>query len=176
MNTHQDVEDLQQAIEAGRPVREHGPYRIQIGDELLMNYHPAIVTEAAPTGRQILEAAGVAPAEEYGLFQVLRNGQIEGIRLDEATDLRAGGSDKFLVFHSDRSFRLELDGTVFEWGTGRIQGRVLKLLAKVDLVTYGVWMEVPGKDDLAIGDSQFADLDGAGVERFFTGIVKTTEG
>jgi hypothetical protein len=176
MNTHQhDAEDLQQAIEAGRPVRDHGPYRIQIGDELL-SYRPAVIHDPVPTGEQILEAAGVTPGVEYSLYQMLRNGQLEAIRLDEKTDLRAAGSEKFLVFHSDRSFRFELDGTVFDWGTSRIQGRVLKLLAKVDLATYGVWKEIPGKDDLAIGDDQFADLQGAGVESFFTGIVKTTEG
>lgn len=176
MNTHtHDVEDLQQAIEAGRPVREHGPYRIQIGDELL-SYRPAIIQVANPTGRQILEAAGVMPINEYSLFQVLRSGQLEAIRLDENTDLREAGSEKFLLFHSDRSFRLELDGAVYDWGTNRVQGRVLKLIAKVDLATYGVWKEIPGKDDLAIGDDQFADLQGAGVESFFTGIVKTTEG
>ena len=57
------------------------------------------------------------------------------------------------------------------------QAKVLaKTLAKVDLVTYGVWQEVPGQDDRAIGDEQFADLAPEGVERFFTGIVKTTEG
>jgi hypothetical protein len=49
-------------------------------------------------------------------------------------------------------------------------------LAKVDPLTYGVWQEVPGKDDLPIADGQFADLATQGVERFFTGIVKTTEG
>jgi len=91
-------------------------------------------------------------------------------------DLRKNVVEKFIIFHSDRSFRFELDDGVFEWGTGRIQGRVLKVLAKVDLVTYGVWQELPGKDDLAIRDTDFADLSAGGVEHFFTGIVKTTEG
>lgn len=175
MDTSKDVEDLQQAHEAGRPVRDHGPYRVLLGDELL-SYRPAVIADPVPTGRQILVAAGVEPLLEYSVFQVLRNGQLEGLRFDETTDLRSRGVEKFLIFHSDRSFRFELDGSVFEWGTGRIQGRVLKTLAKVDLATYGVWQEVPGQDDRAIGDEQFADLTPEGVERFFTGIVKTTEG
>jgi hypothetical protein len=175
MDTSTDAEDLQQAHEAGRPVRAHGPYRVLLGDELL-NYRPAIIADPEPTGRQILEAAGVQPVLEHTVFQVLRNGQLEGLRFDEATDLRSRGVEKFLIFHSDRSFRLELDGAVFEWGTGRIQGGVLKMLAKVDLTTYGVWQEVPGHDDRAIGDEQFADLTPQSVEVFFTGIVKTTEG
>lgn len=175
MNTHQDIEDLQQALEANRPVRDHGPYKVLVGDELL-HYRPIVIDDPVPTGRQIVEAAGLHPVNEYSVFQLLRNGQMEGLRPDETTDLRVRGVERFIIFHSDRSFRFDLDGTIFEWGTGRIQGRVLKTLAKVDLSTYGVWQEVPGTDDLPIGDNQFADLTSEGVERFFTGIIKTTEG
>ncbi len=175
MNQPTNLESLREALSAGRPVREHGPYQVEIGDESL-TYRHAVIADPVPTGRQVLEAADVRPVIEYSVFQVLRSGQIEGLRLDETTDLRTRGVEKFLVFHSDRSFRLDIDGTVFEWGAGRISGRVLKVLAKVDPANYGVWQEVPGKDDLAIADTQFADLTTDGVERFFTGIVKTTEG
>lgn len=175
MTQELNVEDLAQALADGRPVRDHGPYRIEIGDELLA-YRHTVIADPVPTGRQVLEAAGAHPVVEYSVFKLLTSGQLEGLRLDETTDLRARGVEKFLIFHSDRSFRFDLDGNVFEWGTGRICGRVLKTLAKVDLGTYGVWQEVPGKEDLAIADASFADLTPLLVERFFTGIVKTTEG
>ena len=170
-----EIEDLQQARKEGRPLREQGPYRILVGDELL-NFRPVVIADRAPTGQQILEAAGLQPFVEYSVFQMLTNGQLEDLRPDETTDLHGKDVEKFLVFHSDRSFRFELDDHVFEWGTDRIQGRVLKILAKVDPTTYGVWQEVPGKEDRAIADDAFADLSQAGVEHFFTGIVKTTEG
>lgn len=175
MDTRNDVEDLEQAHASGRPVRDHGPYRVLLGDELL-NFRPAVIDDPVPTSRQLLELAGVHKVIEHSVFSMLRNGQLEQLRLDETIDLRAAGVEKFIIFHSDRSFRFELDDHVFEWGSGRIQGRVLKSLARVDLATYGVWQEVPGKDDRAIADDQFADLNGTGVERFFTGITKTTEG
>lgn len=175
MTQELNVEILAEAVATGRPVRDHGPYRVEIGDEL-MAYRQAVIADPVPTGRQILEAAGVHPVVEYSVFQLLVNGQLESLRLDETTDLRARGVERFVVFHSDRSFRFDLDGTVFDWGTGRVSGRVLKTLAKVDPATYGVWQEVRGKEDLAIGDTDFADLTTHGVERFFTGIVKTTEG
>ena len=135
MNQSTNPEILHEAWAAGRPIREHGPYRVDIGDESL-NYRHALIADPVPTGRQVLEAAGVSPVVEYGVFQVLRSGQIESLRLDETTDLRTRGVEKFLVFHSDRSYRFDIDGTVFEWGTGRISGRVLKILAKVDPVTF----------------------------------------
>lgn len=175
MSTIPDIEDLQQAVQAGRPVRDHGPYQVLVGDELL-NYRPVVIADPVPTGRQVLQAADARPAVEYSVFQVLGTGQLENLRLDETTDLRSRGVEKFIVFRSDRSFRLEIDGEVFEWGASRIQGRVLKVLAKVDLATYGVWQEIRGQDDRAITDDDFADLTSQGVERFFTGIVKTTEG
>lgn len=171
----ENIEDIQEAVQQGRPIREHGPYRIQIGNDLL-HFSPAIVSDPVPTGLQILEAAGVHPLREYSVFQLLPSNQLEGLRFDETTDLRTKQVEKFIVFHSDRSFRFELDGIVYDWGTSRIQGRVLKILAKVDSPNYGVWQEMPGHDDPQIADDAFADLTPDGVERFFTGTVRTTEG
>ena len=110
------------------------------------------------------------------MFQMLKNGLLEELRLDETTDLRAHGVERFLVFQNDRSFRFELDGRVFEWGGTQISGFTLKKLANVDPATYGVWLEVRGAEDRPIADAEFVDLSAAGIERFFTGIVQTTEG
>lgn len=170
-----DIEDIQDSVRAGRAVRQHGPYRVQIGNEKL-EFHPAVIDDPVPTGLQILEAAGARPADEHLVFQVLKSGLLEELRPDETTDLRAKGIEKFLVFHSDRSFRFELDGRVFEWGATLISGMTLKNLAAVDPATYGVWLEVRGADDRPIGDTEMVDLSAVGVEHFFTGIVQTTEG
>lgn len=175
MNEPLPPEDIQEALIANRPIREQGPYRVLIGDESL-TYRPVVIEDPVPTGRQILEAAGARPVLEFSVFQVLKDGQIESLRFDEIVDLRARGAEKFLMFGSDRAFRFDIDGSVFEWGLHRISGAVLKTLAKVDLVTYGVWQEVRGGEDRQIGDAEYADLSSEGVERFFTGIVKTTEG
>lgn len=63
MNQHPDPEDVQQALAVGRPVREHGPYRIQLGDEKL-TYRTAVIADPVPTGQQVLEAAGVHRVRE----------------------------------------------------------------------------------------------------------------
>ncbi len=171
----ENIEDIEEAVRTGRAVRPHGPYRIAIGNDRL-EYRAATIEDPVPTGRQILDAAGVRPANEHLVFQVLANGLLKELRPDETTDLRQKGVEKFLVFRNDRSFRFELDGRIFEWGGTFISGLTLKKLAEVDAATYGVWLELRGADDRQIGDTELVDLSAAGVERFFTGIVQTTEG
>jgi len=171
----EDVEDLAACARAGRPPRVHGPYRVLIGDEQLQ-YRSAIIADPVPTGRQLLELAGVHPVIDYSVFQVLTDGMLEQLQLDETTDLREHGVEKFLMFNSDRSFRFELDGREFEWGATFISGLTLKTFAGVDPKAYGVWQEVRGADDRPIADTEMVDLSARGVERFFTGIVQTTEG
>jgi len=170
-----DVEDICEATKNGRKVRDHGPYKVLIGNEKL-EYTPAIIEDPVPTGAQILEAAKVVPTIEFQVYQLLKTGLLENLRPDETTDLRTKGIEKFLVFRSDRSFRFELDGRQIEWGAMVISGLTLKKLAGVDPATYGLWLEVHGGEDLAIADTELFDLSRPGVERFFTGITQTTEG
>ena len=57
-NFDDGVEDVQQALNAGREVRDHGPYGMLIGDERL-EFRPVVIADPVPTRRQILEAADV---------------------------------------------------------------------------------------------------------------------
>lgn len=150
-------------------------FRISVGDAEL-SFQPVRIDDPVPTGRQILEAAGVRLPDEHLVFQILPDGELEELRQDETTDLRGGGAERFLIFPGAESYRIELDGQVLEWGACAISGRVLKTLAKVDPASYGVWLEVRGAEDRPIGDTELVRLDGKGLERFFTGISQTTEG
>jgi hypothetical protein len=145
-------------------------YQVRIDDGTYAINDPIV------TGQQLLELSGKRPAMEFLVFQMLQNGQLESIRLDETTDLRAQGIEKFLTFQSDRSFTFVIDDRRFEWGAPKITGFQLKKLAQVDPYTYGVWQEIRGQEDRIIGNSEFADLTDKGVERFFTGKNTTTEG
>jgi hypothetical protein len=174
-NAQENIEDIAEAARAGRQVRPRGPYRVLFGNAQL-EYRPGVVHDPVPTGRQLLEVAEALPIEEHLVFQLLRTGMLEELRPDETTDLRQKGVERFLVFRNDRSFRFELDGRVFEWGGELISGLTLKKLAQVDLTTYGVWLEVRGAEDEPIPDNKLVNLAAPGVERFFTGIVRTTEG
>lgn len=145
-------------------------YRIQIDGQTYSVEDPVI------TGLQLLDLVGKRPADEYLVFQLLQGGQLEEIRLDETTDLRKPGLERFITFQSDRSFRLVIDGRRFEWGRPLINGLELKKLAGVDPATYGIWLEVRGAEDRAIADNELVDLQQPGAERFFTGKKTTTEG
>jgi len=170
-----EIEDLEVCARERRLPRRGMRYRIKIGNEHL-EFREADLADPVPTGRQIAEAAGAHPAENYLIFQMLPNGMLEGLRLDETTDLTAKGIERFLVFASDRAFFFEIDGRRMEWGAQLISGMTLKKLANVDLATYGVWLEVRGQEDRPIANNELFDLSAPGIEHFFTGIVQTTAG
>lgn len=135
------------------------------------------ISDPVATGRQLLEEIGKRPTEDFLIFQLLKNGMLEEIRLDETVDLRNSGIEKFLTFKNDRSFRLEIDGRRFEWGANLITGLTLKTLAQVDPQKYSVWLEVRGEgDDILVEDGGTIDLAEEGLEKFFTGVSQTTEG
>lgn len=160
-----EVEDVAAAISTGREVRDHGPYKIQIGNENL-EYRPLVIADPAPTGQQVLEVAGLRPADEYLLFKVLINGHLELLSPSETTDLRQAGIEKFLAFKSDRTFRFFIDGSAQDWGGQRISGRTLKQLAGVDTQKYDIFLVIPGDDDELIEDRDLFDLGRPGVEHF----------
>ena len=113
----------------------------------------------AISGRVLKRLAGVP--ESYGVWL--------------ETDLREGKVERFLVFKSTESFRIEIDNRRLEWGAYAISGRVLKRLAGVP-ESYGVWLEMRGEQDRPIDNNELVSLEGKGLERFFTGPDQTTEG
>ena len=160
-----EIEDVAAALAAGREVRDHGPYKIQLGNDAL-EYRPLVIADPVPTGQQVLEAAELRPVDEYLLFQVLANGHLELLSPSETTDLRQAGVEKFLAFKNDRTFRFFIDGEAQDWGAQRISGRTLKLLAGVDAQKYDIFLVIPGDDDELIADRDLFDLGRPGVEHF----------
>lgn len=161
------VEDVYAAVVAGRPVREHGPFGIQIGDQS-MQFVPKVVDDPVVLGSQILAVAGARPASDFLVFQVLRDGVLELVRPDQAVDLRSAGAEKFLVFRSDRTFRFFLDERAFDWGASHISGGTIKRLAGVPGESNDVWLDAAGGTDRVIEDKEMVDLAQPGAERFVT--------
>lgn len=167
------VEDVYAAVSAGRPVRDHGPFGVQIGDQS-MQFVPAVVDDPVVTGGQILTVAGARPASDFLVFQVLRDGALEVIRPEETVDLRSAGVEKFLVFRSDRSFRFFLDERAFDWGAAHISGRTIKRLAGVPSETTDVLLDPVAGHDRVIEDKELVDLATPGTERFVTRPIQIT--
>lgn len=167
---HDNVEDIETCSRAGRLPRDHGPYRVKVGD-VNLNFTPYVIEDPVPTGRQILAITKSKPIEEYVLFQLMTNGQMEELRLDETTDLRSKGVEKFLIFKSDRTFRFMIDDRHLEWGVAQITGRTLLALAETDPNACDIWQKVPGREDRLIEDTDLVDLSEPGVEHFHTSQV-----
>ncbi|EIK52327.1 hypothetical protein YO5_02106 [Stutzerimonas stutzeri TS44] len=161
-----DIEGVGSAIASGREVHEHGPYRVQIGDDTL-HYRAVILDDPVPTGDQILETAGLRPVANYLLYQVLGNGLLEEIRPTETTDLRKARAEKFLAFLSDRSYRLTVDGARLDWPCRLITGHVVRKLGGV-AEDKKLLLERENEADLEIQDDQFVDLDQPQIENFIS--------
>jgi hypothetical protein len=169
-----DVDDLEAAIRDGRGFHPAKAYRIKVADETL-NFRPVEVAEPMPVGRQILEAAGVRPIDEFSIFAMLPTGDFEDVRLDEPFDLCGHGTEKFIVFRTDRLFKFTIDNRELEWGKPLISGLIVRRLAAVG-DDYAVYLEVRGGQDREISDADIIDLSKPGIERFITVIKETTEG
>lgn len=164
------TDDLQQAAQQGLKLNPTGRLRVRI------NGNRVFIDDPVPTARQLLEAGELTPAEDYVLFFVLADGDLESLRLDETVDLRRRGVERFLAFRSDRIFLLQIDGDRQEWGAETITGRALLRLAGRSPKHFGVWRERVGADDERIGLTDHADLTEKGLERFRTAYVLCIEG
>ena len=132
-------------------------------------------TDPIVTGSQLLTTAGKHPLDEYLIFQRLKNGQFEEIRLEESVDLTQPGLERFKTFRSGESYRFTVDGRRFEWGAPEITGRMLKQFAGVDSNFFDVWLDVRGQgQDQIIDDNEHVRLDEPGVERFYTAQIELT--
>jgi len=147
-----------------------------VADEQL-NERLLDLTDPVPTGRQILQTAGVHPVAEYSIYAILTAGEFEDLRLDETYDLRGRGAERFVIFRTDRAFKFTIDDRQMQWGKPSITGKILKELAGVPTDTYDVYLEVRGGgQDVLIRDADLIDLNQPGIERFITLIRDTTEG
>ena len=65
-------------------------YTVQIDESQYQINDPLL------TGQQLLDLASKRPSDQFLVYQIFQNGQVEGIRPDETVDLQAAGIEKFL--------------------------------------------------------------------------------
>lgn len=125
------------------------------------------IADPVPTGRQIIESAGLKPQEEYSLFAILPSGDFEDVRLNETFDLREKGVERFIAFKVDQFYKFTLNGHQITWGSAILDAADLYLLAEIDDET-AVYLEVRGGEDILIDPNGQIDLSKVGIERFLT--------
>lgn len=167
MNATQSMaEDIESQVLAGRQVGHAGPWRIQIGDNELQ-FHSVEIADPILTGAQILAAAKLQDRAEYLVYQMLASGLLEEINPEETTDIRLSRVARFVVFKSDRSFRLLVDDRALDWGADHISGATLRTLSGREKPGLVVWQDQRDHADLLVLDDDLVDLGAPGVERFY---------
>src|SRR5579863_4727764 len=154
---------------------ESGTFRILVAGTDLQ-FHDFQVADPVPTGRQIIEVAGGRPADEFIVLEWLKDGDLEELELDETTDLRTPGAERFVVSHSSELFKFEIDGKRHSWPDKTITREALLAIAQQDPAKFSVWQEFQKKPDEEILTGHPAQLEPEGVERFYTVMKHTTEG
>lgn len=165
-------EDTKSANGCGPEEEKHKKgkvYKVRIDNEVFRFEDPII------TGRQLLRIAGKKPINEHLIYQRLKNGQFEEIRLDETVDLCSPGLERFKTFESGESYRFVIDDERYEWGAPEITGLTLKRIVGVDPTFFDVWLSARGQEeDQLIADNESVRLDEPGVERFYTAEINIT--
>ena len=86
-----------------------GTFAIKVGNGAL-EFRDVDLSDPVPTGRQIIEAAGLSPVEEFLIFGVSPERRLTEVKLDDTVDIRGYGEESFLIFRCDRSWRGLIDG------------------------------------------------------------------
>jgi hypothetical protein len=146
--------------------QDRAPFKLQIaGPDLAFNAFQT--ADPLPTGRDLVELARLHPIEAYVVLQLLPSGDLEDLRPNETVDLRTSGIERFVIAHSDRTFRLVLVDKTLEWPASPINGITLKRLGNQKIDAVAVFLERQDQPDLEIGDHEFVELAKPGVERFY---------
>lgn len=100
--------------------------------EFSVTVNGALITlrDRRPIGRQILTAAGLLPATDYVLIQLLKPGT-KSISVDETLNLGDPGREAFRAFKTDRIFLFTVDEVAYEWGNGSIEVAELRRIAVI---------------------------------------------
>lgn len=136
---------------------------VRIADDTL-NFRDLVVPHADPTGRLILEAAGVIDPTAM-LLQRLQSGDMENIRLSEKPNLVA--SNEFIVTFGDRTFKFSINTAQLVWSNAHISGATLRKLGSLaENVELLVLRD--GRETEVVEDNDIVDLAKPGVEKFVT--------
>jgi hypothetical protein len=130
--------------------------------------HPVV------SGRQVLEAAGKLPPDDFIVYWLGTDNVLQDLGLDQTVHLHEQHVERFLTFDNDRSFRFEIDGKREDWGCPNITEETLRKLASVG-TDVRVWLEQKDEPDRLISLGESVDLAVPGIEKFYLERVISVE-
>lgn len=134
--------------------------------KVIVDGHEVRVPGAVVSGREVLEAAGKLPPDDFIVYWLGRDNVLEDLGLDRTVRLHERGVERFLTFQADRSYRFEIDAKREDWGCPTITEETLRKLAGAD-GNSRVWLERRDEPDRLIGRGESVDLTAPGIERFY---------
>lgn len=121
------------------------------------------------TGRELIEALGYHPAEDYIVLGYHPDGALEEVGLETRTELAdRRREDSFFVNRADETANFVINGIRLTWTQLTATGLTIKLLARADVHKVDLFQlsdDVPPKH---IDDEDRVDLHHRGVEHFVT--------
>ncbi len=167
-----DTSDKKDCPDDGQAARGQPCLQVAIA-EASYDFKLIDVGNSKLTGQQLLEVAGFESVQEYLLFQLWDDGSLKERQLNEAIELGGKEINRFILFKSDRSFRVEIDGRRFEWGAATLSGLIAKQLVGADPTCTGIWFNRSDDSEVLIKNADTVDLTGDSVERLRTGPIFT---
>jgi hypothetical protein len=122
-------------------------------------------SEPTPKGEHILDKAGLKPAGDYALIQLMRHSS-RSVGLDEKVDLRAEGTEIFRAFKTAEIFRFTLNDHGYEWGAEKVPEPELRAISHVPEDEVLVLEREGAEIDLTAAD--VLDLGRGGTEHLHT--------
>lgn len=136
-------------------------YAIDVADETL-TFRTCYLEDSTPTGLQLADAAGFAPAVSVVILQFLPNGELADIRPDQVVPLHQE-KERFLIVESDREYLFAINGRRFTWPTKLITSTIIRSLGAVPADS-GIYFERSNEPDQLIGEHDKINLDERGME------------
>jgi hypothetical protein len=122
-------------------------------------------SEPTPKGEQILDKAGLKPADDFALIQLMRHSS-RSVGLDEYVDLRAERTEVFRAFKTAEIFRFTLNSHGYEWGEEKVPEPELRAIGHVPEDEVLVLERDGGEVDLTATD--VVDLGGGATKHLHT--------
>lgn len=148
-------------------------FGIELSDERFRVRHIHL-SDRLVTGREIIAAAGLHPAENYIVLRYRPDGSLEEVGLEEKADLEEPPLS-FFANHASESVNIVIDGVRLTWTERNVTGETLLRLARKHRDGVEIYLENRDAAPRLIDEDAHVDLGKPGVEHFFTKTSRTVE-